>query len=55
MEVKQGDMSNLFVDFSNETNRLILENSTSQSSSQVPLSGHQKALIIAYPDTIICK
>jgi len=53
--VDRGDISNLFNQFSNRTNQMILENAAMQSSSQVPLSRQQIMSILAYPATIICK
>ncbi len=52
---EQGDISNLFSDFSNTLNQQILENVALQSSSQVPLLRQQIEAILAYPATIICK
>jgi len=53
--VDQGDISNLFSDFSNTLNQKILEYAVFQSASQVHLLRQQIEAILAYPATIICK
>jgi choloylglycine hydrolase len=53
--MEQGDISNLFNDFSNTLNQQILENAALQSSSQVPFLKPQIEAILAYPAAIICK
>jgi choloylglycine hydrolase len=52
---EQGEISNLFSDFSDEANRQIFEKAAEQSSSRVSFSKEQKRTIHAYPATITCK
>lgn len=52
---EEGEISNLFSDFSIETNSLIFEKAAEQSSSRVSFNKEQKRAIQAYPATIACK
>lgn len=52
---EQGEIGELFHDFTNAVNSLILEQTLEQSKPQIELSSDKKEATLAYPATIRCK
>jgi choloylglycine hydrolase len=51
----QGDISKYFTDYSKDANRVILQKTIRQSSTQIHISSREKEALMAYPLSIRCK